>query len=455
MYARTAPEWELVGGDPTPGDPCAYDTLSSFFGETAHRAGEVSCWLRRLAEGTDETIWRGEAADAFRADISELPRKLDKLHDSYQDASEALLSYGARLRQLQGQADIELGKAACADEEHAAAIRAMTDPQGVTAPVNPEMIGSAPPLGGPGPCGSDAAEGPAARLAAARAAVERIRQERETAEAQAVAKLEHASDIGMQNKGLLDRISGWVGDRLDDARDFHHKMLRAIGDLADRLSDVLTIVAIALVAVAAVAFVAGFVLSTAGVGGAFLPGLLALSGKVWAASGTAFVWAAWAKLTSVGANAESKLLYHDPDVSWGQLAKDGALAGLTAAGGPVKAAKFVRDSRYVQAAAWKMGELAVSGNRVALFSVKAVQFGGTGVTQYNKLHDKILGTSTDPTLAGMIHKGGTKAHKLWDKHKDDPLHIFTDPVQTSPGEWKDPDGVGVWVMDFGRAVARI
>ncbi|MGH8998430.1 MAG: hypothetical protein ACRDY7_03475, partial [Acidimicrobiia bacterium] len=291
-----------------------------------------------------------------------------------------------------------------------------------------------------------------ARLAKARAAVEQIRQDREGAEAQAVERLEHASDLGLQNKGFFDRIAGWVGDRIDDARDLHHKMLRAIGDLADRLADVLTIVAIALVVVAAVAAVAVMVVGTGGTGGALA---LGLAGSAWSASGTALTAAGWATLASVGAKAESKFLYHDPDLAWSQLVKDGAIAGLGVAGGPVKAVRFIKGSRYLQAAAWKMGELAVSGNRVAQFSIKAAQFAGRGAGRYQQLHDKVLGTAEDPTLAGMVHTGWKESQALWDKHKDDPLAIFTDPVRTSPGPREEPDGAGVWFKDFGRAVAQV
>lgn len=452
MYTRTAPEWELVGGDPTPGDSRAYETLSGFFGETADNAGQVSCWMRRLIAGTDDSIWRGEAAEAFRSDLGELPKKLDKLHDSYQEASEALRCYGVRLRELQGEADTELGKAVCADEEHAAAIRAMTDPQGVATLLNPEMIGPVPPLTRPGPSGANPAEAPQGRLAAARAAVERIRQEHETAEAQAVAKLEYASDVGIHNKGLLDRISGWVGGRIDDARDFHHKMLRVIGDLADRVADVLTVVAIALAVVAAVALLATVVVGTGGTAGVALGAVMT---GAWSASGTLLTAAGWATLVSVGAKAESKLLYHDPNLAWSQLAKDGALAGLGVVGGPVKATKFVRNHRYFQAAAWKMGELAASGNRVAEFSIKTVQFAGQNAGRYQRLREVILGTDEAPKIFGMLHRGGAETYGLWNKHKDDPLAVFTDPIQTSPGEGRKPDGAGVWVRDFGRAIAQV
>jgi hypothetical protein len=282
--------------------------------------------------------------------------------------------------------------------------------------------------------------------------VEQIRQEREAEEGKAVAKLDHASDIGIHNKGLLDRIGGWVGDRIDDLQDLEHKMLRAIGDLADRISDVITIVAVALVAVAFVAVIAAAVVGTGGTA-AFVLG--ALSTWAWSAGTSLFTVAAWSKLVSVSAKAESKLLYHDPDIAWSQLVKDGALAGLTVGGGPVKASQFLRSHKYSQAAAWKMGELALSGNRVAMFSIKAAEFTGKWGGRYQQFHDKLLGTRQNPTLLGMLDKAEAKGEKIWFKHKDDPLAIFMDPIQTSPGPGKPPDGVGVWVRDFGRAIAQV
>jgi hypothetical protein len=327
----------------------------------------------------------------------------------------------------------------------------MAGPAGVGVP-GPATVGPGPSLPGAAPAGPNpagTAEEPAARLAAARAAVERIRQERETAEAQAVATLEHASDLGIQNKGLLDRIGGWAGDRLEDARSLHHKMLRVIGDLADRLADVLTVVAVALVAVAVVATFAAFVVSTAGGGGVLAASLIGMYGGAATASSTVFGWAAIAAAVSVGAKAQSKLLYDDPDLAWSQLVKDGALAGLGLAGGPIKATRFVRDHRYVQAAAWRMGELAASGNRVAQFSVKATHFAGLGADKFEDLHRLVHGTPGNPSVVGTMASSWKASTQLWDKHKDDPLAIFREP-ETSPRPSKEPDGVGVWVKDFGR-----
>lgn len=96
--------WEAVGGDPAPGDPGAFDELAQRFAATAGNAREAHGRLSRLAGSVDESIWRGEAADAFRAEIAELPPLLAKLHDSYQAASQGMAAYGGHLRELQAQA---------------------------------------------------------------------------------------------------------------------------------------------------------------------------------------------------------------------------------------------------------------------------------------------------------------------------------------------------------------
>src|SRR5262245_56047888 len=100
MYGRFALEWELVGGDPTPGNPEAYSSLSDFFEGTAQNAEEAARRLRSMALNCDDSVWRGDAADAFREDLGQLPQKLDKLHNSYHEASEALRIYGVSLRQF-------------------------------------------------------------------------------------------------------------------------------------------------------------------------------------------------------------------------------------------------------------------------------------------------------------------------------------------------------------------
>jgi len=460
MYSRLAPEWELVGGDPTPGDPGAYSTLSDFFEGTAQNASEAGSRLRALALNADDQVWRGEAADAFREDLGELPKKLEQLHNSYHEASEALRIYGVSLRQLQARAESELHKAVAADEEMRRQVDTMLDQMTGKGPMAPPPAGVGPGPSGPAPFGPGL-EGPAngsgndptgdarARLAAARAAVEQIRQDREAEEGKCVAKIDHAHDIGIHNKRLLSRIAGWVGDHIDDVAGVYHKMLRAVGDIADRIADSLTIIAIALVAVAAVAFIAAAVVSS---GGAAAFALGALYSGAWSGAGSIFLAAGWAKLASVGTKAESKRLFNDPDIAWSQLAKDGALAGLTVAGGPVKAAQAVRESRAFGQVYWKIGNAALDGSSVARFTFRSGEITGTAWGKWQAFREGVFGSGKSPNVFGMADKAWRKGEKVWHKRKDDPLGIFTDPIKTSPGHPKKPDGAGVWVKDVGRSI---
>ena len=74
--------WEVVGGDPAPGEPDAYFELARALGATASNAEDAHRRLRAIGDQVDESIWRGEAADAFREKIGELPDKLKQLFEA-------------------------------------------------------------------------------------------------------------------------------------------------------------------------------------------------------------------------------------------------------------------------------------------------------------------------------------------------------------------------------------
>jgi hypothetical protein len=62
----TTLSWDALGGDPAPGDPAAYEELARSFSETAEKAGSAHAKLNTFSSSVDESIWSGEAADAFR-----------------------------------------------------------------------------------------------------------------------------------------------------------------------------------------------------------------------------------------------------------------------------------------------------------------------------------------------------------------------------------------------------
>lgn len=278
-------DWELVGGDPAPGDPVASTDLGKAFGETATNAQSAHGRLKALKDNTDESIWRGKAADAFREEIDKLPELLEKLMKSYQKASEAMTTYGNLLRELQGEAKTAAGTAEAANTDESDAMSAKeaalyTDPTTPTAHHD------------------DAAEAARTRLRSARHQIDDIRARRVAAEGAAVDGLDAAHDIGMKNK------SGW------------QKFFAAVASVAELAAFTLAIVAIAVVVVVLLTNPAGW----------------AALAAAFAAAGPLFTYATVASAVAFGAKAFGNAV-GDEDITMSGLIKEGLwLAGSWGAG---------------------------------------------------------------------------------------------------------------------------
>ena len=109
--------WELIGGDPAPGDPSAVSSLAVVFATTADNAKDVRDRLVRLKDGATDAIWRGDTAGAFRDRIDKMPEHLEKLDQSYRRASQGLDAYARELRDLKADADAALTKAGSAKQD--------------------------------------------------------------------------------------------------------------------------------------------------------------------------------------------------------------------------------------------------------------------------------------------------------------------------------------------------
>lgn len=219
--------WEALGGDPAPGDAGACDGLAQALSTTAGNAQKAHATLSRFGGLVDASIWRGEAADAFRERIGELPPKLVKLHKSYRAASEGMASYARMLRDLQSQARAALGQAQAAHGERAAQKRGRDqaqaqDPAASTAGYDRAI--------------ADADQ----RLRSARRQINDLRGRRQAAERAAIAKLEQAGDLGIQNdpwyKRAWDAIDRWADENAD--------LLRTISAVLKGVTVVLGLVAL-------------------------------------------------------------------------------------------------------------------------------------------------------------------------------------------------------------------
>jgi len=278
--------WDLVGGDPAPGNPAAYTDLSRLFGDVAGNAQSAHGRLTALKDNTDESIWKGKAADAFREEIDKLPEHLSKLMQSYQKASEAMTTYGNLLRELQDEAkqQIEVAGTAETDERDAVGARDAAVAADPTAPTTHH---------------DDAAAAARTRLRSARHQIDDIRARRVAAERAAVDGLDAAHDIGMKNKGGLA------------------KFFSAIAKAAEFVAFALAVVAIAVVVI---------VLLTN-------PGGWAALAAAFAAAGPLFTAATVASGVALGAKFLGKTWGGDEGITWGTIGKDAAwLVGSFGAG---------------------------------------------------------------------------------------------------------------------------
>lgn len=112
MARRHTTGWEILGfgEDPTPGSPEDIRTLSGTYRELGDKAGEAFDLLRgdgRIRNG------KGQAMDALKERIKEVPRMLESTRNSFQRASDAYNDYAGELENAQGILDqaIDIGLA--------------------------------------------------------------------------------------------------------------------------------------------------------------------------------------------------------------------------------------------------------------------------------------------------------------------------------------------------------
>jgi uncharacterized protein YukE len=105
--------------DPGQGDPAIIAGLAAEFQDQADEAAAAARQLRALHANASDALWRGDAANAFRHRIGDLPPHLDKLHSSYQTAADGMRAYAAAVTQIGDDAAGQRQRLAGAESEHA------------------------------------------------------------------------------------------------------------------------------------------------------------------------------------------------------------------------------------------------------------------------------------------------------------------------------------------------
>ncbi|MEI4273039.1 putative T7SS-secreted protein [Klenkia sp. LSe6-5] len=114
-------DWSALGGDPAPGSPESVDHGATALAAVASLAREAARDLRASSGRLGPTTWKGEAADAFRSGVLELPDRLSDVDLSFSQASSALTRYRDALDHAQAEARGALRNAQQAQSDLAAA----------------------------------------------------------------------------------------------------------------------------------------------------------------------------------------------------------------------------------------------------------------------------------------------------------------------------------------------
>lgn len=193
----------VVGARPQdviPGAPEDVEALAARLAVYADQAGEAAARLRAIDAGA----WVGDAGDAFREAIGELPAKLQRGCDAFWDAVYALRAYATTLREAQATAARAIEIFTEADHQTSAwAAQAQSN----------EELGSTGHSAVPLPEAPPVLDDPGERLRQeARRLVEHAREEVEVVARRSAARLKEAGDAAPNKPGFFRRALSAVGD---------------------------------------------------------------------------------------------------------------------------------------------------------------------------------------------------------------------------------------------------
>jgi Domain of unknown function (DUF6531) len=205
-------EFPALGFDPAPGNAAALSSAAADVTGAGRVFSDASANVSKL----NSSAWTGDAADAFRGQLNDLPRDLDLAADSHQTAARALTDYGSGLVTRQRRAaDLE-SRAADLRRRESAAVAEVNRLAGQTAPsgsaefarLKNQYDGARSQASS---LGSDLQE----VLAEAR----RLRGEHQSAASSAAGAINNVADAPYKEPGWLSRawnsVKSWISEHAD------------------------------------------------------------------------------------------------------------------------------------------------------------------------------------------------------------------------------------------------
>ena len=264
-------EFPALGFDPAPGDAGAVSAAAADVSGAGKVFGAASANVTKL----NSSGWTGDAADAFRGQLKDLPRDLDLAARSHQTAAQTLTEWGSGLATQQRRAAELETRAADLRRREGTAVAEVNRLAGQTAPSgSPEFTRLKSQY--------DSARSTATTLGSELqdviAQARRLQGEHRSAASTAAGKIRNVADAPYKEPGWLSRawssVKGWIADHAD--------VLAKISSVLKGISAVLGVLSL----VPGLQFLAPFALLTAGAALAIDVALKVATGKgSWASIG--------------------------------------------------------------------------------------------------------------------------------------------------------------------------
>ncbi|NUP74079.1 MAG: hypothetical protein HOQ07_05430 [Sinomonas sp.] len=218
--------------DPTPGDPHEVKLQGQRYKTFVEDISTVLKGMRSASKDSALRDANSKAMDAFKERIGKLPGQLQKLHDSYEKASAALLAYAGKLEHCQTTADHALAKARTLHGDLSKAqarLASATTSAGNAQSAQDKLKNSA--YGAPAPDPDKvrkatrdarhanehkkAMQGQVdslnAQLAELKTKAEKAGTDQDEAAVKLVHSIHDASDAGIHNKKWYEKVGDWLG----------------------------------------------------------------------------------------------------------------------------------------------------------------------------------------------------------------------------------------------------
>jgi uncharacterized protein YukE len=264
-------EFPALGFDPAPGDPGALDGAARGVDGAGRLFGDASANVARL----NSSGWTGDAAEAFRGQLADLPRDLDLAARAHQNTARALTGYGQGLVVRQRRADeLEL-RAADLRRQEQAAVAEVNRLAARTAPADSPEFRS---LKNQYDSARTRATGLGSDLQEVIAEARRLHGEHRSAASAAAGTIRNQADAPYEEPGWLSRgwnaVKGWIADHAD--------VLQTISTVLKGVSAVLGVLSL----VPGLQFLAPFAIAAGGIALAIDVAVKLATGKgSWASIG--------------------------------------------------------------------------------------------------------------------------------------------------------------------------